>query len=71
MDTKYHGLRIERVSSSLAVLSEELSDIEGIVAVKSEYDIDSLLSLSETTALQGERKGLDDFELITFFLIIK
>jgi hypothetical protein len=55
----------------LAVLSEELSDIEGIVAVKSEYDIDSLLSLSETTALQGERKGLDDFELITFFLIIK
>lgn len=66
-----------------AVLNRETSDgrnmehysrlhqsaIGSIVAVKAESDIDSLFSLGETTALHGEIKGLDDFELITFLII--
>ena len=32
-------------------------------------NIDSLFSLGETTALRGEIKELDDFELITFLII--
>ncbi len=43
--------------------------IESIISVKEESDIDSLFSLGETTALLGEVKGLDDFELITFLII--
>lgn len=43
--------------------------IDSIISVKEESDIDSLFSLGETTALKGEIKGLDDFELITFFVI--
>lgn len=44
--------------------------IDSIVSVKEEKDIDSLFSIGETTALQGEIKGLlDDFELITFLII--
>lgn len=57
------GRKMERYSSLLQ------SAIESIVAVKSESDIESLFSLGETTALQGEIKGLDDFELITFLII--
>ena len=43
--------------------------IDSIVSVKEENDIDSLFSVGETTALRGEIKGLDDFELITFLII--
>lgn len=43
--------------------------IDSIISVKEESDIDSLFSLGETTALKGEIKGLDDFELITFLVI--
>ena len=43
--------------------------IDSIVSVKEESDIDSLFSVGETTALRGEIKGLDDFELITFLII--
>lgn len=43
--------------------------IDSIIHVKEESDIDSLFSLGETTALKGENKGLDDFELITFLVI--
>ena len=45
--------------------------INSIVSIKEESDIDSLFSLGETTALRGEIKGLDDFELITFLVIRK
>ncbi len=43
--------------------------INSIIEVKAESDIDSLFSPGETTALQGDVKGLDDFELITFLVI--
>ena len=43
--------------------------IDSILEVKTNSDIDSLFSLGETTALRGEIKGLDDFELITFLMI--
>ena len=43
--------------------------IDSIITVKEESDIDSLFSVGETTALLGEVKGLDDFELITFLII--
>ena len=59
------GRKMECYSSLLQ------SAIESIVAVKSESNIESLFSLGETTALQGEIKGLDDFELITFLIIKK
>ena len=57
------GRKMEHYSSLLQ------SAIESIVAVKSESDIESLFSLGETTALKGEIKGQDDFELITFLII--
>ena len=43
--------------------------IESIITIKEESDIDSLFSVGETTALYGNVKGLDDFELITFLII--
>lgn len=43
--------------------------ISSIITVKEERDIDSLFSSGETTALQGDIRGLDDFELITFLVI--
>lgn len=43
--------------------------IDSIIAVKEKSDILSLFSEGETTALQGEIKGLDDFELICFLII--
>lgn len=45
--------------------------IDSIVSIKEETDIESLFSVGETTALKGEIKGLDDFELITFLIIKK
>ena len=43
--------------------------IDTIISVKEESDIDSLFSPGETSALLGDIKGLDDFELITFLVI--
>ena len=43
--------------------------IESIITIKEESDIDSLFSVGETTALYGDVKGLNDFELITFLII--
>jgi len=43
--------------------------ISSIITVKEESDIDSLFSEGETTALKGDIKGLDDFELITFLIV--
>jgi len=40
-----------------------------IVAQKEESDLESLFSFGETTALQGDINGLDDFELICFLVI--
>ncbi len=57
------GRRMERYSRLLQTA------IDSIVAVKAESDIESLFSPGETTALQGEIKGLDDFELVTFLII--
>ena len=45
------------------------SAIDSIISVKEESDIYSLFSVGETSALLGEVKGLDDFELITFLII--
>jgi SNF2 family DNA or RNA helicase len=42
-----------------------------IIAQKEESDLESLFSFGETTALQGDIKGLDDFELICFLVIRK
>ena len=39
--------------------------VDSIISVKEESDIDSLFSMGETSALLGDVKGLDDFELIT------
>ena len=55
---------------SMGRYSELLHDaISSIIAVKEESDIDSLFTEGETTALSGDVKGLDDFELITFLVI--
>ena len=43
--------------------------VESIITIKEESDIDSLFTVGETTALYGDVKGLDDFELITFLII--
>jgi len=43
--------------------------VESIITVKEESDIDSLFSEGDTTALESNVKGLDDFELITFLVI--
>jgi hypothetical protein len=43
--------------------------ISSIITIKEENDIDSLFSSGETTALHGDIRGLDDFELITFLII--
>ncbi len=45
------------------------SSISSIISVKEESDIDSLFTEGDTTALIGDVKGLDDFELITFLVI--
>ncbi|MGM9734436.1 MAG: helicase-related protein [Prevotella sp.] len=57
------GRKMEKYSALLQ------QAIDSIVQIKEESDIDSLFSLGETTALKGEIKGLDDFELITFLIV--
>ena len=42
-----------------------------IIEVKDESDIDSLFSAGGTSALSSKIAGLDDFELICFFIVRK
>ena len=54
----------------MAELSELLSEaINSIVDTKEESDIDSLFSAGGTSALMSDVSGLDDFELICFFVV--
>ncbi len=43
--------------------------VASIVEQKEQSDIDSLFSFGETTALVGDIRGLDDFELICFLIV--
>ena len=44
--------------------------IAQIMDIKEENDIDSLFRKGGTTMLQNDIKGLDDFELIAFVVIV-
>lgn len=44
--------------------------IESIISVKEEADIDSLFRKGGTTVLKNDIKGLEDFELIAFVVIV-
>lgn len=57
------GRKMERYSRLLQI------GIDSIVAAKEESDIESLFSMGETSALHGDIKGLDDFELVTFLIV--
>jgi len=57
------GKDMRRVSSLLSDV------IASIVTIKEESDIDSLFSAGGTTALSNMIAGLDDFELIAFFVV--
>lgn len=51
-------------------VSRLLNDaIKSIINVKEESDIESLFSAGGTSALMSKIKGLDDFELICFFVV--
>ena len=58
-----NGLIMDKYSALLG------NAISSIVQVKKESDIDSLFRAGGTTALVSPIKGLDDFELICFFVI--
>jgi hypothetical protein len=42
-----------------------------MIEVKEEKDLDSLFSGGKTTALVNTIAGLDDFELIAFWLVVQ
>lgn len=44
--------------------------IKSIIEVKEDKDLDSLFSLGKTTALLNNIQGLDDFELISFIVVL-
>lgn len=51
--------------------SELLStSIDSIINLKEESDIDSLFRSGGTTILKNDIKGLEDFELVTFMVIV-
>ena len=55
----------------MKVYSELLSkSIDSIINIKEENDIDSLFRTGGTTMLINDIKGLEDFELITFMVVI-
>ena len=59
-----------RDGRNMKAYSKLLGDaIASIVAKKEESDIDSLFSFGETSALENPIRGLDDFELICFFVV--
>ena len=56
---------------SMKKYSELLNDsIESIINIKEENDIDSLFRSGGTTMLKNDIKGLEDFELIAFMVVI-
>ena len=57
--------------SNMSKYSELLNkSIESIINVKEETDIESLFKRGGTTMLQNDIKGLEDFELIAFVVIV-
>ena len=57
--------------SNMTKYSELLNkSIEAIINVKEETDIESLFRRGATTMLQNDIKGLEDFELIAFVVIV-
>lgn len=59
-----------RDGRSMGKFSELLGDaIASIIEVKDESDIDSFLSGGQVSFLNNEIKGLEDFELICFFVV--
>ena len=57
--------------SNMSKYSELLNkSIESIISVKEETDIESLFRRGGTTMLQNDIKGLEDFELIAFVVIV-
>ena len=57
--------------SNMSKYSELLNkSIESIINVKEETDIESLFRRGGTTMLQNDIKGLEDFELIAFVVIV-
>ena len=62
--------RETRDGLKMTTYSKLLGDAIGsIINVKEENDIASLFSVGETSALRGDIKGLDDFELISFLVV--
>lgn len=56
---------------NMKVYSELLSQsIDSIINIKEENDIESLFRTGGTTMLKNDIKGLEDFELITFMVVI-
>ncbi len=56
---------------NMSKYSELLNEaIKSIIDVKEESDIDSLFRKGGTTMLQNDIKGLEDFELISFLVIV-
>ena len=45
--------------------------VASIIDVKEENDIDSFFGTGQTTFLSGDVRGLDDFELICFMVVIE
>jgi len=45
--------------------------IKSMIKVKEEKDLDSLFSFGKTTALSNTIQGLDDFELISFIVVVE
>lgn len=56
---------------NMSAMSDLLTKaISSIIAEKEISDIDSLFVEGGTTALLNEIKGLEDFELISFFVVL-
>ena len=55
----------------MKLIKDLLSDaINSIIDIKEESDIDSLFKSGGTSALLSEVKGIDDFELVTFLVVM-
>ncbi len=56
---------------SMKMYSELLNDsIKSIINIKEESDIDSLFTTGGTTMLKNDIKGISDFELISFIVVV-
>ena len=71
VETEYTTYEITSDGNNMTKYSELLNQsIESIINVKEESDIDSLFRRGGTTMLQNDIKGLEDFELIAFVVIV-